>query len=30
LQSGGGGTFSPAAAAEITFYGKLGELHLKL
>jgi hypothetical protein len=26
LQSGGGGTFSPAAAAaEITFYGELGE-----
>jgi hypothetical protein len=30
LQSGGG-TFLPAAAAvEISFYGELGELHLKL
>jgi hypothetical protein len=31
LQSNGGGTFSPAAAVtEISFYGELGELHLKL
>jgi hypothetical protein len=31
LQSDGGSTFSPAAAAaEISFYGELGELHLKL
>jgi hypothetical protein len=29
LASGSGGTFSPAAAAEISFYGELGELHLK-